>query len=142
MTSSSPPETTGRLFPTVEALPTFGVLLHVGVHKTGTTAIQAALADAGHAAQGAHADRFAQVGVDPGFHVAGALERLGTRLAAMAAGSGSGMQGVAGGKMADPVLVCNAGRLDAAYVLHAALADWKTAFPRSASGLREPSGRV
>jgi hypothetical protein len=46
MTSSSPPETTGRLFPTVEALPTFGVLLHVGVHKTGTTAIQAALADA------------------------------------------------------------------------------------------------
>ncbi len=34
------------LLPDVEALPSYGVLLHVGVHKTGTTAIQAALADA------------------------------------------------------------------------------------------------
>lgn len=35
-----------RLFPPVPALPSDGVLLHVGVHKTGTTAVQAALADA------------------------------------------------------------------------------------------------
>jgi hypothetical protein len=34
------------LFPVVPPLPANGVLLHVGVHKTGTTAIQAALADA------------------------------------------------------------------------------------------------
>ncbi|MHB1067343.1 MAG: hypothetical protein ACYC2Z_07950 [Candidatus Nanopelagicales bacterium] len=32
--------------PEVPALPADGVLLHVGVHKTGTTALQAALADA------------------------------------------------------------------------------------------------
>jgi hypothetical protein len=36
----------GTLFPVVPSLPADGVLLHVGVHKTGTTAIQAALADA------------------------------------------------------------------------------------------------
>ncbi len=36
----------GTLFPVVPPLPADGVLLHVGVHKTGTTAIQAALADA------------------------------------------------------------------------------------------------
>lgn len=35
-----------RLFATVPALGDDAVLLHVGVHKTGTTAIQAALADA------------------------------------------------------------------------------------------------
>ncbi len=34
------------LFPRASAIPSDGVLLHVGVHKTGTTAIQAALADA------------------------------------------------------------------------------------------------
>lgn len=34
------------MLPDVPALPSSGVLLHVGVHKTGTTAIQAALADA------------------------------------------------------------------------------------------------
>ena len=34
------------LLPDAPALPANGVLLHVGVHKTGTTAIQAALADA------------------------------------------------------------------------------------------------
>lgn len=45
MTSTSPPDA-ARLFPVVPALPSYGVLLHVGVHKTGTTAIQAALADA------------------------------------------------------------------------------------------------
>jgi hypothetical protein len=36
----------GALLPSVPALPADGVLLHIGVHKTGTTAIQAALADA------------------------------------------------------------------------------------------------
>jgi hypothetical protein len=36
----------GPLFPEVPPLAADGVLLHVGVHKTGTTAIQAALADA------------------------------------------------------------------------------------------------
>lgn len=36
----------GTLLPDVPALPEDGVLLHIGVHKTGTTAIQAALADA------------------------------------------------------------------------------------------------
>jgi hypothetical protein len=35
-----------RLFDQVPALPEGAVVLHVGVHKTGTTAIQAALADA------------------------------------------------------------------------------------------------
>lgn len=35
-----------RLLPTAAAIPAGGVLLHVGVHKTGTTALQAALADA------------------------------------------------------------------------------------------------
>ena len=34
------------LLPDVEPIANIGVLLHVGVHKTGTTAIQAALADA------------------------------------------------------------------------------------------------
>lgn len=34
------------LLPDVEPIAAIGVLLHVGVHKTGTTAIQAALADA------------------------------------------------------------------------------------------------
>lgn len=34
------------LLPDVPALPPHGVLLHVGVHKTGTTAMQAALSDA------------------------------------------------------------------------------------------------
>ncbi len=34
------------LLPEAPAIPVNGVLLHVGVHKTGTTAIQAALADA------------------------------------------------------------------------------------------------
>ncbi len=34
------------LLPRASAIPSDGVLLHVGVHKTGTTAIQAALADA------------------------------------------------------------------------------------------------
>ena len=34
------------LLPDAPALPSNGVLLHIGVHKTGTTAIQAALADA------------------------------------------------------------------------------------------------
>lgn len=34
------------LLPDAEPIPADGVLLHVGVHKTGTTAIQAALADA------------------------------------------------------------------------------------------------
>ena len=34
------------LLPPVPTIPDHGVLLHVGVHKTGTTAIQAALADA------------------------------------------------------------------------------------------------
>lgn len=37
---------TAALLPEVSPLPSTGVLLHVGVHKTGTTAIQAALADA------------------------------------------------------------------------------------------------
>ena len=36
----------GSLLPAVPALPEGAVLLHIGVHKTGTTAIQAALADA------------------------------------------------------------------------------------------------
>ncbi|MSO26712.1 MAG: hypothetical protein EXQ60_01430 [Candidatus Nanopelagicales bacterium] len=36
----------GKLLPDAPAIPSGGVLLHVGVHKTGTTAIQAALADA------------------------------------------------------------------------------------------------
>lgn len=36
----------GPLLPDVPALPEDAVLLHIGVHKTGTTAIQAALADA------------------------------------------------------------------------------------------------
>lgn len=36
----------GQLLPEVPAIPSDGVLLHVGVHKTGTTAIQAAFADA------------------------------------------------------------------------------------------------
>lgn len=35
-----------RLLPTAAEIPAGGVLLHVGVHKTGTTALQAALADA------------------------------------------------------------------------------------------------
>ena len=35
-----------NLLPTAPVIPANGVLLHVGVHKTGTTAIQAALADA------------------------------------------------------------------------------------------------
>ncbi len=35
-----------RLLPDARAIPGDGVLLHIGVHKTGTTAIQAALADA------------------------------------------------------------------------------------------------
>jgi hypothetical protein len=35
-----------RLLPTAGEIPANGVLLHVGVHKTGTTALQAALADA------------------------------------------------------------------------------------------------
>jgi hypothetical protein len=34
------------MLPDAEPIPSNGVLLHVGVHKTGTTAIQAALADA------------------------------------------------------------------------------------------------
>ncbi len=45
MTSPALPDAE-RLFPVVPALPPDAVLLHVGVHKTGTTAIQAALADA------------------------------------------------------------------------------------------------
>jgi hypothetical protein len=45
MTSTAEPDAR-RLFAQVPALPKDGVLLHVGVHKTGTTAIQAALADA------------------------------------------------------------------------------------------------
>lgn len=36
----------GDALPPVDALPQDAVLLHIGVHKTGTTAIQAALADA------------------------------------------------------------------------------------------------
>ncbi|MSX64939.1 MAG: hypothetical protein F2763_09625, partial [Actinobacteria bacterium] len=36
----------GKFLPDAPAIPSNGVLLHVGVHKTGTTAIQAALADA------------------------------------------------------------------------------------------------
>lgn len=36
----------GSLLPPVPAIASDGVLLHIGVHKTGTTAIQAALADA------------------------------------------------------------------------------------------------
>lgn len=36
----------GVMLPDTEPIPSNGVLLHVGVHKTGTTAIQAALADA------------------------------------------------------------------------------------------------
>lgn len=35
-----------RLLPDAGPIPSNGVLLHIGVHKTGTTAIQAALADA------------------------------------------------------------------------------------------------
>lgn len=48
MTSTAGPVSSGasRLFESVEAIPRNGVLLHVGVHKTGTTAVQAALADA------------------------------------------------------------------------------------------------
>ena len=48
MTSTAQPTSADgpRLLPPVAALPSNGVLLHVGVHKTGTTAIQAALADA------------------------------------------------------------------------------------------------
>ncbi len=50
MTSTSAPESAvpdpDRLFPPTPPLPAGAVLLHVGVHKTGTTAIQAALADA------------------------------------------------------------------------------------------------
>lgn len=34
------------LLPTVAAVPEDGVIVHIGVHKTGTTALQAALADA------------------------------------------------------------------------------------------------
>ena len=34
------------MLPDATSVPPNGVLLHVGVHKTGTTAIQAALADA------------------------------------------------------------------------------------------------
>ena len=36
----------GGPLPPAEVLPEDAVLLHIGVHKTGTTAIQAALADA------------------------------------------------------------------------------------------------
>ncbi|MBK9738009.1 MAG: hypothetical protein IPO93_00470 [Actinobacteria bacterium] len=49
MSTAQPPTGDGRslaVFPDVAAIPDSGVLLHVGVHKTGTTAIQAALADA------------------------------------------------------------------------------------------------
>lgn len=48
MTSTAEPSTADgpRLLPPVTPLNRDGVLLHVGVHKTGTTAIQAALADA------------------------------------------------------------------------------------------------
>jgi hypothetical protein len=45
MTSTAGPDAL-RLFDQVPALPEDSVLLHVGVHKTGTTAIQAALANA------------------------------------------------------------------------------------------------
>ncbi len=47
--TAGPAEGDGRslsLLPDVPPIPAIGVLLHVGVHKTGTTAIQAALADA------------------------------------------------------------------------------------------------
>ena len=44
MNESTP--SAGRQLPQVEALPANAVLLHIGVHKTGTTAIQAAFADA------------------------------------------------------------------------------------------------
>ena len=49
---TAPPETvsspsgSGRFLPDVPPLPADAVLLHIGVHKTGTTAIQAALAAA------------------------------------------------------------------------------------------------
>jgi hypothetical protein len=48
MTSTTRPASADavRLFAPVPALPDDAVLLHVGVHKTGTTAVQAALADA------------------------------------------------------------------------------------------------
>lgn len=49
ISTAQPPSGDGRgpqLLPDVEALPDSAVLLHVGVHKTGTTAIQAALQDA------------------------------------------------------------------------------------------------
>lgn len=36
----------GSLLPDVEPIPGTGILMHIGVHKTGTTAMQAALADA------------------------------------------------------------------------------------------------
>ena len=44
--TASSPSGSGRFLPDVPPLPEDGVLLHIGVHKTGTTAIQAALAAA------------------------------------------------------------------------------------------------
>jgi hypothetical protein len=43
---TSPDARVPRLLPDAKPIPRDGVLLHIGVHKTGTTAIQAALADA------------------------------------------------------------------------------------------------